>query len=218
MPRQPRYSKKYNDLAREAILAGKNAPKALALALGITPTLLKRWLSEQPDFAAAIATATTEADQRKAAPGQPGRPSTYDPANMDDAARLEAATGKDDAAIAKALRISASTLRNWRLQHESFAQALQEGRDRWNVTAVEESLIKRAQGYKYTETTQEDSDKGSKIYTHHKHMPPDTRAAQFVLTNRAPERWKMKQEMEVATNAFVLQWQEPKENFLVNHE
>ena len=76
--------------------------------------------------------------------------------------------------------------------------ALQEGRDRWNVTSVEESLIKRAQGYEYTETTLEESDKGTRSLTHHKHMPPDTRAAQFVLSNRSPERWKMKQEVELS--------------------
>ena len=200
MPRQPRYSKKYNALAREAVLAGKTAHKALALALDITPTTLKTWLAEQPDFAAAVADATTEAAHLRdsAAPAQAGRPTMYDAPCMDEAARLEAATGKDDSAIAKSLGLSPSTLRNWRLQHESFALAIQEGRDRWNVTAVEESIIKRAQGYEYTETTLEESDKGSRTITAHKHMPPDTRAAQFVLSNRAPERWRMKQEVELS--------------------
>ena len=196
MPRQRRYAKRYMDMAREAILAGKSAHKALALALEIRPTELTAWLERQPDFASAVADARAELARRKAEarPAGVGRKSKYDP-DMDAAARLHAAAGNDDAAIARELGISVTSLRNWREAHPSLHEAIQEGRDHWNVARVEDSLIMRAKGYRYTETTTEVSDRGTRTVTMEKEMPPDARAAQFVLTNRAPERWKSKQEV-----------------------
>ena len=197
MPRQPRYAKRRATEAHDAVLAGKSAHKALALALGISPTTLKLWLEQQPDFASAVADARAELNRQRAeaAPARAGRKSKYAP-GMDETARLHAATGKTDEDIAHELGVSLTTLRNWRQSHPGLHQAIQEGRDCWAVTTVEQSLIKRAQGYEYEETTTETGDKGERIVTMQRHMPPDTRAAQFVLTNRAPERWKQKQEVE----------------------
>lgn len=198
MPRQPRYAKRYVARATEAVLAGKTAHKALALALGITPTTLTTWLTQQPDFASAIADAKADLKRRKAeAPAQAGRKSLY-ASTTDDAARLHAAAGKDDKAIASAIGVSVTTLRNWRTEYPSFALAIQQGRDAWNVTAVEESLVKRAIGYEFVEVSTEEGGKhGTKTTVTTKHIPADTRAAQFVLTNRAPDRWKNKQEVEI---------------------
>lgn len=199
MPRQPRYAKRYNDMATDAILAGKTAHKSLALALGITPTSLRAWLEQQPDFSVTVATARAEFKRRKAeAPAKAGRKSLYT-SGTDDAARLHAAAGKDDAAIAKALGVSVTTLRNWRHEYDSFHLAIQQGRDTWNVTAVEESLVKRAIGYEVEEESVEEGGKhGTKTTTTKRHIPADTRAAQFVLTNRAPDRWKQKQEVTIS--------------------
>ena len=106
MPRQPRYAKRYVALATDAVLAGKTAHKALALALGITPTTLTTWLAQQPDLASALADARADLKRRKAeAPAQAGRKSLYDASTTDNAARLHAAAGKDDKAIAKALGV-----------------------------------------------------------------------------------------------------------------
>ena len=58
MPRQPRYAKRRATEAHDAVLAGKSAHKALALALGISPTTLKLWLEQQPDFASAVVNKT----------------------------------------------------------------------------------------------------------------------------------------------------------------
>ena len=198
MPRQPRYAKRYVALATDAVLAGKTAHKALALALGITPTTLATWQQQQPDFASAIADASAEYKRRKAeAPAQAGRKSLYDASSTDDAARLHAAAGKDDKAIAHALGVSVTTLRNWRTEYPSFALAIQQGRDTWNVTAVEESLVKRAIGYEVEEKSITSGGKHGDTETKTtRHIPPDTRAAQFVLTNRAPDRWKNRQEVE----------------------
>ena len=198
MPRQPRYAKRYVALATDAVLAGKTAHKALALALGITPITLATWLTQQPDLASAIADARADLKRRKAeAPAQAGRKGLYDASSTDNAARLHAAAGKDDKAIAKALGVSVTTLRNWRTEFPSFADAIQQGRDTWNVTAVEESLVKRAIGYEVEEKSVTTGGKhGDTETTTTRHIPADTRAAQFVLTNRAPNRWKNRQEVE----------------------
>lgn len=142
MPRQPRYAKRRATEAHDAVLAGKSAHKALALALGISPTTLKLWLEQQPDFASAVADARAElARQRaEAAPARAGRKSKYAP-GMDETARLHAATGKTDEDIAHELDVSLTTLRNWRQSHPGLRQAIQEGRDCWAVTTVEQSLI-----------------------------------------------------------------------------
>lgn len=197
MPRQPRYAKRYVALATDAVLAGKTAHKALALALGITPTTLTAWLAQQPDLASAIADARAEYKRRKAeAPAQAGRKSKY-VSSMDNEARLHAATGLSDEDIANELKISITTLRNYRESHPSLHVAIQEGRDKWAVTKVEASMIKRAIGYEVEEVTEEEGGKhGKKTTKTLKHIPPDTRAAQFVLTNRAPNRWKNRQEVE----------------------
>lgn len=199
MPRQPRYAKRYVALATDAVLAGKTAHKAIAIALGITPTTLATWLAQQPDLASAIADAKADLKRRKAeAPAQAGRKSLYDASTTDNAARLHAAAGKDDKAIAHALGVSVTTLRNWRLEYPSFALAIQQGRDTWNVTTVEESLVKRAIGYEVEEESITTGGKRGDTKTKTtRHIPPDTRAAQFVLTNRAPDRWKNRQEVEI---------------------
>lgn len=197
MPRKPRCSKRFCAEARDAVLAGKGAPKAMSMALGVSVATIREWLADNADFAGAVADAEAELAARKAAQiNQPGRKTKYTP-EMLDTARLHAATGKTDEDIAYELGVSITTLRNWRDSHPELHTAIQDGRDHWTVTTVEQSLIKRAQGYEYEETSVRESEKeGRCVTTTKKHMPPDSRAAQFVLTNRAPERWRDRQEIK----------------------
>lgn len=199
MPRPQSYNKRRIESARLCILAGKSARKALALALGISPATLDAWCHAHADFAAAIADARAELTRIKAAEKQrvkAGRKTLYT-ADMDEAARMHAATGKTDEGIAHELGVSITTLRNWRESHPELHIAIQGGRDHWSTTAVEDSLIKRALGYEYKEVAVQKV-KGKPVCTTvtKRHMPPDSRAAQFVLTNRAPERWRQRQEVE----------------------
>lgn len=208
MPRKPVYSSRRMAEAHALILEGRTARKSLAMGLGIACTTLDEWLVTHADFAAAVQAAKTElVRQREAQKQQRGRKSAYRH-SMDEEARLHAATGKTDTDIAEELGISITTLRNWRENHPSLHAAIQNGRDHWAVTTVEQSLIKRAQGYEYEEVSTEPAvgrDKDGGVYvqtdkpivkTVKKHMPPDTKAAQFVLTNRSPERWKDRQQVE----------------------
>ena len=198
MPRQPRYAKKYAPLAKEAILAGKSAHKSLALALGIPASVLQTWLDNNPEFATTVADARADLARIKAesTPAKAGRKSKY-VSSMDNEARLHAASGKSDEDIADELGISGTTLRNYRESHPSLHIAIQEGRDTWAVTAVEKSMIKRAIGYEVEEETEETSDKhGKKTIKTKKHIPADTKAGIFILTNRAPERYSNNQKIE----------------------
>lgn len=198
MPRQPRYAKKYAPLAKEAILAGKSAHKSLALALGIPASVLQTWLDNNPEFATTVADARAELARIKAesTPAKAGRKSKY-VSSMDNEARLHAASGKSDEDIAEELGISGTTLRNYRESHPSLHVAIQEGRDTWAVTKVEASMVKRAIGYEVEEVTEEEGGKhGKRTIKTKKHIPPDTKAGIFILTNRAPERYSNNQKIE----------------------
>lgn len=198
MPRQPRYAKRYNKMATDAILAGKTAHKSLALALGIPSAALQTWLDKHSDFATIVADARTELARIKAesAPAKAGRKSKYT-SDMDNEARLYAASSNSDDDIAKNLGISSTTLRNYRESHPSLHVAIQEGRDKFNSVRVEESMIKRAIGYEVEEETVEKGGKyGKKITKSKRHIPPDTKAGIFILTNRVPERYSINQKIE----------------------
>lgn len=71
--------------------------------------------------------------------------------------------------------------------------ALERG-EMYALEEVEESLKSRALGYDYTEVTEDDM-RGTKTVT--KHVPPDTKAIMFYLTNKKPEEYKMKRDNEV---------------------
>ena len=198
MTRQPRYAKKYAPLAKEAILAGKSAHKSLALALGIPASVLQTWLDNNSEFATTVADARAELARIKAEStrAKAGRKSKY-VSSMDNEARLHAATGLSDEKIAEELGISITTLRNYRETYPSLHVAIQEGRDKWNVTYIEASMVKRAIGYEVEEVTEEEGGKhGKRTIKTKKHIPPDTKAGIFILTNRAPERYSNNQKIE----------------------
>ena len=59
---------------------------------------------------------------------------------------------------------------------------------------MENSLLKRALGYEYTEERIEVSEKdGRKVVQTVKTVPPDTTAQIFWLKNRRPDKWREKQ-------------------------
>lgn len=115
-----------------------------------------------------------------------------------------AAEGLDFAQIARNMGVSESTLREWRKNHPAISAAIKYGRAH-AIAEVENSLHKRAVGYTipvrkaikikivdYDPQTQrrirerEEIAEGIEDY----HVPPDTTAAIFYLTNRKPEDWK----------------------------
>jgi len=105
--------------------------------------------------------------------------------------------------IAAKMGISVATLNNYKNEHVEFLEAIKSGKDIPD-RKVENSLLKRALGYEYVETTREpcrDEDgvvsmKVTKEVT--KQVVADTTAQIFWLKNRKPEAWRDKRDIELS--------------------
>ncbi|WP_418427923.1 helix-turn-helix domain-containing protein [Anaerotruncus massiliensis (ex Liu et al. 2021)] len=108
--------------------------------------------------------------------------------------RLEgwARDGLTDEQIASNAGITAKTLYEWKNRFSEICEALKRGKDVVD-RQVENALLKRALGYRYTEVRIEESEKdGQKITRTEKVIPPDTTAQIFWLKNRKPAQWRDK--------------------------
>lgn len=121
-------------------------------------------------------------------------------------------------AFCEAMGIDYTTHERW-LSNAEYADALSRAREKFSATIVrdvENALVRAARGVDYTKKREEaraqkiveyDPQTGKKIrettgplqtvkaYKETVFFPPDVRAAQFVLTNMAPEQWKVRQEI-----------------------
>ena len=129
-----------------------------------------------------------------------GRPSKYDPGIHTQLVYWMAQKGLTDVQIAEELRISESTLNLWKKKHAEFSESINKGKDLINVL-VEGSLLKRAIGFEYVETTRTRNEEGKLKITRKvtKYIPGDV-AAQFIwLKNRKPNEWRDRKEITVDT-------------------
>ena len=111
--------------------------------------------------------------------------------------RLEAYArdGLTDEQIAHNLNITRSTLYAWKKKYSDISDALKKGKVVIDIQ-VENALLKRALGYKYTEVKTEVGDDGTKVTKTVKEVVPDTTAQIFWLKNRKRAEWRDKQELE----------------------
>lgn len=107
-----------------------------------------------------------------------------------------AMAGWDFEMIAEGMQISTSTLREWRKKFPAISAALKRGRAQ-AIARVENSLFRRAVGYTYNEDTfvekvNEKTGEKEMVLAKRvtKHVPADTTAQIFLLTNRSPDDWK----------------------------
>lgn len=121
-------------------------------------------------------------------PNGRGRPSKYDQKH-DDIARALCKLGATDAMLAEAFDVAESTINLWKLEHESFAQALRAGKLVADAEAAE-GLHMRATGFQK---------KAVKIFQfegqivqaeYEEYYPPDVAAATRWLQNRQPGLWR----------------------------
>jgi hypothetical protein len=130
----------------------------------------------------------------------PGRPTLYKPEYADRARDLcsRGATNKD---LAGRFGVARSTIDLWIASHPEFAEAVQQGRDVADASAVE-SLFTRVTGYNH---------QAEKVFlyrgeprtaTYTAHVPPETRACMYWLRNRRPEDWR-----EISERALLEQAQ-----------
>ena len=105
-----------------------------------------------------------------------------------------ASDGLTNEDIAHNMGIARQTLNNWCNKHSSIMDALKKGRQPV-VRKLENSLIKKAQGFEYEETTTEmwvddNGERKQKVSKHKKYSPPDSSALMFLLKNYKPNKYR----------------------------
>ena len=102
-----------------------------------------------------------------------------------------AALGAIDTELASNFGIAVTTLNMWKKKHPEFREAIQAGKDEFNMCRAEGALIHSSLGYTHTETKVfYDKDQGIVTYDVEKHYPPNVTALIFFLKNRDPKRWR----------------------------
>ena len=125
-----------------------------------------------------------------------GRPSKYDAAFAEQAAKL-CALGATDKELADFFGVDTRTVYRWRNEHEEFCHAVIAGKEKADAR-VERALYNRAVGYTF-ESEKVFQFQGEVIRAPVlEHVPPDPGAALNWLKNRQPEKWRDKHEIEAS--------------------
>lgn len=137
--------------------------------------------------------------RKKKNPEKAGRSSPYDPDYHPAYAKALAIRGLTNEEIAVKLGIHKATLQVWINKHPEFRDSIREGKGPADAR-VEMALYKRALGYEVDETRAVVVGTGEyasvEIVDETRHIPPDPRSCIHWLNNRAPDRWREKQEIE----------------------
>lgn len=130
--------------------------------------------------------------------------SKYDKNTFPLLAQDYARRGLIDKQIAAKLGISEGTLYEYQKKYPKFSEALKEGKKPVDI-AVENALLKRAQGFEYEESHIEykpGKDPNAKLIPTaikkvKKLVAPDTTACIIWLKNRRPKYWKDRKELDI---------------------
>lgn len=112
--------------------------------------------------------------------------------------------GLTEEQIAGNMGIHRDTLNEWKKKYSDISDTLKRGKDIVDLQ-VENALLKRALGYRYTETTRElttnlktGKEEMRVTKTVQKEVVPDTTAQIFWLKNRKPDKWRDKQDVQIS--------------------
>lgn len=124
-----------------------------------------------------------------------GRPSEYKPEYAKQAAKL-CSLGATDIELADFFSVNTATIYRWRNVHEDFCEAVTCGKEKADER-VARALYNRAVGYTF-ESEKVFQFQGEIVRAPTiEHVPPDPSAAKLWLTNRRPEDWREKSEVNV---------------------
>jgi len=137
--------------------------------------------------------------------GGKGGPQKYKPEFVEMAAKACEA-GFTDFELAQLFGVNECTINSWKLDHVEFGQALKLGKAIPNER-VKRSLYHRATGYTY-DSVKIFMPAGAEepVYAPYtEHVPPDTTAAKYWLSNRCPEEWREQANMthDIAENSPI---------------
>lgn len=141
-----------------------------------------------------------------------GQPTRYKEEYVEQGYDL-AAHGYTNKEIAHFFKVQERTLDRWKVKYDDFCRSLKKGKWEFDSGKVVNSLLRRALGYQYKETTQELSKKSDpetgegKLVTTKvviKEMAPDPTSMIFWLKCRQPDDWRDKQYNEHNLNPEVL--------------
>lgn len=126
-------------------------------------------------------------------------PTKYKAEFAEQAGRL-ALMGMTDMELATFFGVNKAQITRWKKRHPAFANALKENRALAGA-AVVASMFKNAIGYEHPEDKVMGVEDGKPVIVQvTKRYPPNQAACQYYLSNREPERWRNKQELEVSTD------------------
>ncbi|WGS85027.1 helix-turn-helix domain-containing protein [Methylomonas sp. UP202] len=131
-----------------------------------------------------------------------GRPRGYKPEYV-QLAHNYTLLGATQDQLAEFFNVSAATVKSWTKHRTEFADAIKRGKILADAE-IASSLFRRGTGYPYTEvTTREIKNPAGEVTSYEtvtvtSEMPPDTDACIFWLTNRQPDKWRNRLEIEHA--------------------
>jgi hypothetical protein len=125
---------------------------------------------------------------KRAAPKQRGAKETYKPEYVEQVKRL-AALGLIESEIATFFGRAHKTIKNWRLAHPDFDEAMRVGKEIADERVVLR-LYERAVGFYYEAEKVMMVDGKPQVVKYQEYLPPDTTAIIFWSKNRMPEEWR----------------------------
>jgi len=131
-----------------------------------------------------------------------GRPTSYKPEFCGMAKLCIEDSGFSLIKLAKLFDVSRSTIYKWMEEHKEFSDTLEKARDFYDGIKIHKSLVKRAEGFAYNETTQEVDKEGKMAIVRkvRKYFPPDIASIKHWQVNRDPEKWKDRQNIDLSAS------------------
>ena len=124
----------------------------------------------------------------------PGRPPKYK-AKFAAIAKAMCKFGATDADLADEFGVTTATIWRWQCKHKAFCSALKVGKATFD-DQIERALALRARGFSY-DAVKVMQDKGVPVFApYREYVPPDVGAIKLWLTNRRPEQWREKVDID----------------------
>jgi hypothetical protein len=124
-----------------------------------------------------------------------GRPTLYRP-ELAELARRLALLGLTNNEMASAMNVEVGAIQQWKVDHPEFRKAIERGGVHADAK-VAQSTYHRALGYRAPAVKIMQHEGEPIIVPYTEHYPPDTQAARLWLTNRQPEKWRDRRDVNV---------------------